>query len=535
MTELEISVVPEANPAERLALRVMQFGAITIVLVVSTLHLFELDRFFVPKELALHVTAVVAGLLAVRALWRLGITRVDLLLAGYLVLSALSAMMATNRWLALRALAISVSGVVLYRTARALRNAGLSRPLLGALGLAVVLVAFTSLMQTYGVRVDFFSENRAPGGTLGNRNFVAHVAAFGLPLLVFLAIGARSTRSYALRAGGTALVLVALILTRSRAAWLAFAVVAMVLLVAMLISRPLRRDARTWRRLAGIALMGAGGVVVALVIPNTLKWHDSNPYLESMRRVADAQEGSGHGRLVQYGQSLLLAARHPLFGVGPGNWPVIYPAHAARHDPSLDQGDEGMTSNPWPSSDWVACVAERGIPAFVLLVLAVAGIARGGLRQLVHARDAAEGLAAMALLGTLTGACIVGAFDAVLLLALPAFLVWAALGALQAPEEQVVDAQPVRPVWRTVLIAIIAVSAIGVFRSSAQIAAMEILASHSDRASLMRAARIDPGSYRVQMRLARMGGRARCEHARAARAMFPSAKAAAEVARGCGK
>jgi Lipid A core - O-antigen ligase and related enzymes len=532
---LETIVDPQASRAERLALRVMQFGAIAVVLVVSTLHVFELDRFFVPKELALHLTAVAAGLLAVRGLWRLGITRVDRLLACYLVLSALSAVMATNRWLALRALAISVSGIVLYRTARALRDAGLSRPLLGALGLAVVLVAIASLLQTYGVRTEFFSENRSPGGTLGNRNFVAHVAAFGLPLLVFLTIGARSMRGYVWRAAGTALVLVALILTRSRAAWLAFAVVALVLFAAMLISGPLRRDARTWRRLAGIVLMGVGGVAAALVLPNTLKWNDSNPYLESMRRVADAQEGSGRGRLVQYGQSLLLAARHPLFGVGPGNWPVIYPAHAARHDPSLDQGDEGMTSNPWPSSDWVACIAERGVPAFVLLVLVVVGIAKSGLRQLVRAPDSETGLAAMALLGTLAGACVTGAFDAVLLLALPAFLVWAALGALSSPEAQTTNAQSVPPVWRTVLIAIIAVAAIGVYRSAAQVVAMEISAAHGDRASLARAAKIDPGSYRIQLRLARMGGRAHCEHARAARALFPSAKAAAEVSRGCGK
>ena len=52
---------------------------------------------------------------------------------------------------------------------------------------------------------------------------------------------------------------------------------------------------------------------------------------------------------------------------------------------------------------------------------------------------------------------------------------------------------------------------------------------------LIRAAQIDPGSYRLQMRLARMGGRARCEHARAAHALFPTAFAPAEAGHGCGK
>ncbi|HEX3068150.1 MAG TPA: O-antigen ligase family protein [Thermoanaerobaculia bacterium] len=522
-------IAPEASGAEKLALRVMQVGAIAVVMVVSTLHVFELDRFFVPKELAFHLTAVVAGLLVVRAMSRLDVTRVEVFLAGYVLLSALSALMAANRWLALRALAISTSSIVLFRVARALRNAGLARAVIHGLGLAVMLVAVMSLLQTYGVRMDLFSENRAPGGTLGNRNFVAHVAAFGLPLLLFSAMAARSRRAYGWRAIGAALVLVALVLTRSRAAWLAFAITALVVFAAMLFSKVLRRDARTWKRLAGIALIAAAGIGAALVLPNSLHWNDDNPYLESLRRVTDAQEGSGHGRLIQYGRSLLLAARHPLFGVGPGNWPVTYPAHAAKNDPSLDQGDMGMTSNPWPSSDWMAFLTERGLAAFLLLLFAVLKIARDGLRQLRRARDAEEGIAAVVLLATLAGACVAGAFDAVLLLAVPAFLMWAALGSLWIPDEA-----PSRPAWRYAFAAMIVISAIGVYRSAKQLIAMNLF-SAGGRVSITRAAEMDPGSYRIQMRLARMGGRARCEHARAAHELFPTARAAAQVARGCGK
>src|SRR5947209_18229229 len=92
--------IVEAEPRRRgsLALRVVQIGAIAVVLAVTTFHAFELDRFFVPKELVLHAAAVLAALLSMRALWRMSVTRVDLLLAGYLALSALSALMATNRW-----------------------------------------------------------------------------------------------------------------------------------------------------------------------------------------------------------------------------------------------------------------------------------------------------------------------------------------------------------------------------------------------------------------------------------------------------
>jgi O-antigen ligase len=515
---------------ELLALRILQLGAIAVVLAVSTRHAFELDRFFVPKELVLHATALIAAALIVR--------RVDLLLAVYLLIGAVSAALATNRWLGLRALAISASGILLMMAARRLREAGLGRPLLGALAFAVVLVAVTSLLQTYGIDVDLFSENRAPGGTLGNRNFVAHAAAFGLPLVLLAAFCAESRGAYLRWSAGATLVIASLVLTRSRAAWLAFGVVMLVIVVSMIISPPLRGR---WRRLAGIVVLAGIGVAAALVIPNTLRWRSDNPYLESVQRVADYQQGSGRGRLVQYTQSLKMALRHPLLGVGPGNWPVEYPAHAARHDPSLSDTDGGMTTNPWPSSDWIAFIAERGLAAAVLLGIVFLTIAMSAFRQLRGGDGAEE---AAALLATLAGVGITGAFDAVLLLALPTFLVFPAIGALwragvppasrRASSPGGTAARDVpRLAGGTPALLAITLTALGAVRSAAQLTAMEIYATTSDRASLEQAARIDPGNYRLQLRLARMGGRRRCEHARAAHALFPGADEAASLERRC--
>src|SRR6266849_3706742 len=97
--------VPAHTKADLFALRVVQIGAIAAVLIVLPNPSFDLDRFLIPKELVLHITAVI-----------------------------------------------------------------------------------TSLLQAYGVRIDFFATNRVPGGTLGNRNFIAHVAAFGLPICFLAAL-----------------------------------------------------------------------------------------------------------------------------------------------------------------------------------------------------------------------------------------------------------------------------------------------------------------------------------------------------------
>lgn len=523
--------------AERTALRILQFGAVAVVLIAFTYKPFELDRYFVPKELVLHLTALSAGFLTVRTFRRTTFTWIDLLLVVYLALGLVSAATATNIWLGLRALTVSTSGIAIFWAARALREVGLARPLVTALAVATVLGAMTSLLQTYGVNSDFFSINRVPGGTLGNRNFVAHLAAFGLPMVLLTALRASKPRQFFVGLAGVTVVTATLVLTRSRAAWLAFAAVLVVLFAAMLLAPAIRRHGGTWRRLGLTAVVSGVGVAAALLIPNQLNWRSDNPYLESITGVANFQEGSGAGRLVQYRQSFSMLMTQPILGVGPGNWPVEYPDHAARRDPSLDRSEPGTTSNPWPSSDWVAFASERGLPAAILLALALFGIAWRALRQLFGARDAEEALAAAALLATLLAASVSGAFDAVLLLALPTLLVWAALGALGYPSTRPLRFISTKTQGRA-LIALALLAGLGALRSTSQLIAMGIY-THGNARALVNAARIDPGNYRVRVRLARGGSginrAARCSHAHAAHDLFPNAAAARDLSRSCGR
>lgn len=468
--------VPGGMGAPRAALRAMQAGAVLVAIAAVTDRAFDLDRFFVPKEMALHLTALVAGLLAVGAFRRVGVGRVDALLVGYLLLSAASTYLADDRALAIRALAVSVSGVAIYWAARALGEVGLASALLRALALAIVVGCATALLQAYGVRTDFFSQNRAPGGTLGNRNFVAHLGAFGMPVVLLVALRARRSAAYALGAIGVMVVIASLVLTRSRAGWLALGCVLLVFLAAMLLSAPLRRHRRTWGRLAGVVVLVAAGVAGAVFLPNDLRWRSENPYLESVTGIVNYQEGSGAGRLVQYRRSMRMAADRPLLGVGPGNWSIRYPDYAARRDPSLSRSDRDATANPWPSSDWVAFVSERGFPAAALLALALVSMAASAFRGLIAARDEEEGLAAAALLATVLGTVVAGLFDAVLLLALPTLIVWGALGALRPARSAPVG--PGRGRLGMALLIVLALAAgVGVAESVRRLARMDLLAA----------------------------------------------------------
>ena len=524
--------------APRAAAMLLALGTVAVVLVAAPYKAFELDRFFVPKELVLHLTALVAGSIALARTPRVAILPEDLALGAWLALGAASAAFATNPWLAMRALGVSVSSVVLFWTARTVAQASRARALQLAVAAAAIAGAATALAQAYGMEHEWFSLNRAPGGTFGNRNFMAHLAAIGAPIVLLRALEARRPGGFLLGMMAMSVLGAALVLSRSRAAWLAVTASALVLVVALVRLRAMRDARPGGDRTILLTVAALVGVGVAIALPNALEWRSDSPYLDSMRSVVNYQEGSGRGRVVQYATSLRMARSDPVLGVGPGNWSVRYPEFAAPRDPSLTA--DGRTANPWPSSDWVAFVAERGAPAFALLVIAFAIIGARALRGVWTATDPAAARTSAILGAVLAAAMVVSTFDASLLLPVPALVVWTALGALW-PVPGGGAARIISGRARTRLRVVVAVAgAVLVLRSGMQLVAMDAYGPGVMLASVERAARIDPGSYRIRLRAAELSmRRGRCtaarRHASAARRLFPGAPAPQRVLAACGR
>ncbi len=522
----------------RAARRVLQLGAVACVLASLPSPLFDLDRHQVPKELVLHVAAGLAGLAAIRGARRLPLALVDLLLLGYLALSLLSAVFAENHWLAFRALGVSCSGAAVFWTARAIARAGLGRPLVIALAAAAVIGAVTGLLQAYGVPLPLMTATRAPGGTFGNRNFMAHLVAIALPALVILAVETRSRGRAIAGAVGTALAAAALLLSRSRAAWLGAAVPAAFLVLEGLRTAKLWDDRRHRSRFTLLGAAAAAGIALALLLPNTLDWRSDSPYLESLVGVANFREGSGRGRLIQYRNTLRMTGDHPLLGVGPGNWPVAYPLYTTPGDPAYDTGDI-MPTNPWPSSDWVAIASERGLPALLVLWSMVAVMLFVGWRRLRGQGPAEDRLRGLALVCTMLAVLVVGSFDAVLLLATPSLFAWGLLGVLLPPQRELA-AVTLSPGRRRAFATVFAAAALlFAARSTAQAAAMLMAGSGRSVRWVSWAARVDPSSYRLHMILAGgPGARGPCSrvrlHGAAAHRLFPHHEAPVRVLRSCG-
>lgn len=523
------------------ALVALQAGAIAVVLAATPFKPFELDRFFLPKELALHASVLLCTALCIRGWRTVSFDRVDLFLLAFGGLSLLSAILATNHWLSMRSVAITLSGLAAFWCAREIASSGLKRPLMAAIVLATVLGAATSLAQAYGWESDYLTLSRAPGGTFGNRNFVAHLSAIGVPLLIWYAITARRLVAVLLCAIGGAVLAAALVMSRSRAAWLALLVVAVLLAIPIWRAAHRVPHADAGKRLMLLGAFAIVGVVLSLALPNHLNWNSESPYLDSVRGVVDYNSGSGRGRLIQYGNSLHMAEAHPVLGVGPGNWPVYYPRFASRNDPSLSRDDD-VTANPWPSSDWVALVTERGTIAVFALILAFIGMianafqaTRGSSANNPAARDP---FLPVALAATLLVTAAVASFDAVMVLAAPSFIIWTALGAMSAGGRARSEWAPSGGTRRAASLGVLGVLSLFTLRSVGETFAMQSFGSGQQLGHVETAAMLDPGSYRVQLRLAVLamnsrGCRLALPHARSAAGMFPSATAPRVVLRRC--
>jgi O-antigen ligase len=507
------------------------------MLVALSYKVFELDRYFIPKELVTNSAALLVALIVLTGNRVHRLDTVDALIVAFLIWSSVSALFASNHWIAQRSLGLSFSGAIIFWGARRASEGGMHRTLLGAAAAASVVAATTSLAQAYGFESDWFTLARAPGGTLGNRNFIAHVCAIGLPSVLWCVVAAKHGFSRGAAIVGSAILAGTLVLSRSRAAWLSLIVFILIGGILLLMSRRHWRGipigARLMTAFVGIAIGGT----LSVILPNTLNWNSDSPYLDSARKVVDYSSGSGKGRVAQYRNSLDMSIHNPVFGVGPGNWPVQYPRYAPGGDRSL--ADNGMTANPWPSSDLVAFVSERGFTGAVMLIAAFAALFFGSLRRWADANDADHVMMKVALAGTIVIAMVVSAFDAVLLLPAPAFLVWMIVGASVGPRRGGRDVDLGQRPVSLLMPALILIMAVTVGRSATQVVSMNAVGTGGSTAGWVQGAFWDPGSFRINQKVAELyARRGRCNRARPysrqAVELFPRSPQARSTARRCG-
>lgn len=466
------------------------------------------DRYCMPKEaLLIAVSASVAALL-LSAQRQLRLALTDVALAVFILLGLVSTAMAANSWLAWRGFALSTGGVAIFWSARCLVGVGYRSLLLIAIAVAMSLAAGSVVLEAHGVLGSLSMQGRAPGGTVGNRNFMSHALVVGTPAVLALFFAARRRSALVLAAGALTLTVHAIVLGRSRGAWLASFAMAAVLLVVLAASR------RGWPKARIAAVVGVVALAIgsAALVPNALSWSEGSTHTSTLERIGDYKSGTGRGRIIQYRNTLEIAAANPVFGVGPGNWSVAYPAVADPHDPS-HKPNAVQPVNRLPNSDWLGVAAERGLVALALLLLVAAALLWRAIRGLRADESGSDERArCLLLLISLIGIALVGLFDAVMLRPLP-LIVGAITVATLAPS---LPAATRRVRWPVRTVAIAGVIGLAIFADARLVREMNAMALTRTSRALPAAVAMSPGDYRLRIQLAsRLVSRGRCARANA--------------------
>jgi O-antigen ligase len=468
------------------------------------------EEFALPKELIFQCAAFTAAavcLVGVRQ-WRLAAH--DVCLIGFFALGAMSAVLAaTNPHFASRSLALMTSGVLVFWLARHLAGIGLREGLLVVVTATAAVGALTIVAEAHGLIDDLSRHARAPGGTEGNRNYMAHLLALSVPLAGWQLFRACSRQVTLMLATHTILVFYAITLTRCRAAWLAVILSVVSLLLMMRGIPGVGRGRR-----AGLVGALCAGVALATLVPTQLAWRAKAPFISTIARIAEYEAGSGRGRLIQYKNTLQMIAGRPLLGVGPGNWSVDYPTVADRQDPTFHRASL-VPVNRLPNSDWLGLAAENGVPAFALLLAAAFLVVRSSYADLRRNSDAQARARAATLLATFVALAALGALDAVLQRPMPAFATAIVVGAL-APPAAIVWSVPCRLPVRVAAVAVASVIGIAFAIGSGEriLAAGVRSTAMSTTAQVQAAMALDPGDYTVPAEQALLRRRAwRCDEA----------------------
>jgi hypothetical protein len=479
---------------------------VTTFIVALTPHVFMsgrivgLDGARLPKELVMGIGSGLAATVAMscRPAARLG--KPEALLITFGALSTVSALISAGDFaLAARALLLTVAPLLTALSFQQLASGDDRQKVLLALVGSAAAVAAIVVMEGFHVLPRMSMEHRGPGGTFLQRNHAAHFLACMLPLTMYVLAHSHNRAVYLATFAATALIACAIVLSRSRAAWLTVILSCSTVLLlfacvfpAVWRTPPLgverfRRDLRMW---AAAVLVGA-----ALAIPMVAYvWGSIHALESSASRLLDYSDGSGRGRLLQLSVTAQIASSHLAFGVGPGQWPISYAAAAPASDPSLLPGIKRVDDRPL--NEWVGLAAERGLPAVIVLGAAVICLLARATQ--LAASDVGRGATASAVIVTVY---VLGNFDAVASDAATMQFVGAVVGVLLPPPGPCPSRRGAtrRRFAMCVLLFVFATSAVSVF---GQAIGTWLYHSRLSEARLRRALQFHPFDYRARMLLA---------------------------------
>ncbi|MBN1445113.1 MAG: tetratricopeptide repeat protein [Candidatus Omnitrophica bacterium] len=225
------------------------------------------------------------------------------------------------------------------------RDTGQAYGFIGKVLVVSAIVSAYGLLQQAGWDLLHWELKRSPLSTLGRRNFAAEYLVMVIPYACFAAAAAKRGKERALKILLLVLLASHLVFTFTRASYIAFFFSVLFFIIFI----PGRK------RLPGLK------PAVILLILLAL----AGPLFSSSTAF---QRGTVKSRLLIWNITLKMIKHNPFFGVGPGNFTILYPYYAIDEEQAL-RGKSLNVGNA--HNDYLETAAETGIPglAFFLFLL----------------------------------------------------------------------------------------------------------------------------------------------------------------------
>jgi O-antigen ligase len=252
----------------------------------------------------------------------------------------------------------------------------LNRERLPMLAWGIHLGAFVAAIWTalqFWVDFTYFPQGPNPASTFVNRNFFAEFVVCTLPFSTLLLLRARMSAAVAVLALTTGFNLVAIMMTGTRSAQLAF--IAMLLVLPVVVWR--YRSQWTWSqwsRQTRLMMLGTllGTVLVLGLIPTgnpkliaespsaTTPFQRTLARTQSMTETAEYTQRSFSMRVTMWMATARMIAANPLTGVGAGAWEVAIPLYQS-------EGSQ-LETDYYAHNEILQLLAEYGLVGALFLV-----------------------------------------------------------------------------------------------------------------------------------------------------------------------
>lgn len=307
---------------------------IASVIFIPLAYLDGINRFaLLPQVFVLHLVALL-GLVFWFRLNTWSQSPLILPVVGFLGAEALSVFQAQNIVLSMLPISTHLASIFLWLAlVNGLRWEDFKRMLWVGCGVAGVL-SVVGLAQFFGVADDWIPSSGLPSATFGYRNLAAAYLVGMLPFTFWVWQQVKGRWGICLWGVTFGLELAFLLATRSRAAWIGLGGALLIALGLALVRRASVQWVGVFFRTHHLGIMLAALIVCLTALTpaevgrdwGEAMWDDKQHLTDAV--VSVVKPGGDKSRLILWRHTLAMILENPVFGVGAGNWRLMYPVFA---------------------------------------------------------------------------------------------------------------------------------------------------------------------------------------------------------------